>query len=498
MKLAKVVAVTGAALALLACMLMVGANFLVPPEHYKLLLEKTAHENGISLKIAGGLHWSFMPAIGFSATDVQLKLHPDKKSELKTIHIDSVSLSLGILDLLGGKLDIKAFVFENVIFFTNDVQTLRFNNALLKTANANTRGEKFPVELTLDDARISGDISLNSAGKLHLDVDLHGDRINLDRYASPEEATTHLPAEKQVMQTGKSPRDHHAKEESSPLTGLLKAPGNYKLRFDHIIANHIQLSNVVFDAKVEDTRVTLNSLDADLYQGTLSTTGNIGLAAGKNPEIQMNVVIKQVAITPFLTDLQQQKPAVSAGKLNFSASLHGKGSSHNKIMATLTGTASADIDNLVLRGNNLENLACEAASLAQKIAPDNNGLAEDTTIRNLHAESRIVNGIAIIAPLTIRMDSLAVNGGGPVSLASNTMDIRLAITIQETHDCPAIKKAVTDIAWPVRCEGNYITAPEKLCVVDKSEIGKIIRQIAIKNLKIGDDSLKDKLQNLFQ
>lgn len=476
---------------------------LINPDDYKPQLEKMALDNGVTLKIGGQLHWSLLP-LGFSAQDIALQLPQKPGDDAQKVSIEKLSLSLGILPLMRGNLQIGAFDIDNIRFFTADTQTLQFLEARLKVDDANNRGEAFPVELRIDDTHIAGTVALATVNdSLRIQIDLHGDQIDLDRYALQEQGAgndkgQHSAAgEKNPKNTDKPKK----KEEPLPFASLLQAQGSYRIRFDRMVTNHLQLANVFFDARVEAEQIILKAFDADLYQGKISNRGTIALQPGKDPVLQLEMHIDKVQLSPMLSDITQETPSVTAGQLDLAANIRGNGITSSKIMQTLSGVASIDVNGLVIRDLNLEKLACDAAASAQKRDPDNKQWPRDTLLHNLHAESDIINGIAFIKPVTAKLDTVTMTGTGPVNLRAEILDLKLDITVPDgvksANACDAINPAVRDVAWPVRCEGSYRGALDDLCSVDKSRLGKLIAQLAAKNIKEGGGSLKDTLRNLF-
>jgi AsmA protein len=478
------------------------AIVIVNPDDYKPRLEETARQNGVTLKIGGSLHWSLLP-LGFSTTDLLLQMPQDPGKELQQIRIGRIALSLGMFSLLRGNLDIQAFDIDDLRFFTAETQTLQFREARLKVDDANNRGEQFPVELRIDDTRIAGSLAISTVNDaLHMQVDLHGDQIDLDRYAPADTPDTDSQAgSKQADgQTGKKDKKQK-KEEPIAFAGLLQAQGSYRIRFDQMVSNHLKLANVVFDARVEQEQVILNAFDAELYDGRISHRGTISLPPGKEPVLQLEMRIEQVQLSPMLADLTQETPSVTAGIIDLQANVRGSGATERKIMRTLSGVATLDVNNLVIRDLNIEKSACDAAAAAQKKELSTHQWPRDTALHNLHAEGDIINGIVFIKPVTARLDTLALSGSGPVNLLNETLDLKLDITVrdgvQSANHCDAISPAVRDVAWPLRCEGSYRGALDDLCGIDKSRLGKLIAQLAAKNIKEGGGSLKDTLRGLF-
>lgn len=475
---------------------------LINPDNYKPQLQQVALENGIILNIAGPLHWSVWPAMGFSASDLTLNLPQSNNTKLETLQIEHISLSLHLLPLLHKNLKISAFELSNVHFFSGTQETLHVEKAHLSVDNANNRGEAFPVKLQLDQTHISGTVSLLSTDTLHVNIDMHGDNLDADRYTLQKASNTTGAANNTVdnpaTQANPGLTDN---DQPLPIASLLQTQGEYHLHFDQMRIQHLQLSNVTFNARIEANQALLDNFDADLYQGSFKSKAVIALESGQSPQMQLDVSLHDVELAPMLHDTLQEKSSVTAGNINLSSNVHGSGATPKQILRTLSGSAQLDVNDLVIRDLNLEKLACEAAAEAQKKNTPVKSWPAHTILHRLHGESKIDHGIANVNPINARLDTLNLTGAGPVNLISQQLDLKLNVTVLDNVDsanvCEAISPMVRDVAWPMRCEGSYVQSTDKLCRVDKSHMASLIAHIAGKNIKAGGGSIKNAFKKLF-
>ena len=115
-----------------------------------------------------------------------------------------------------------------------------------------------------------------------------------------------------------------------------------------------------------------------------------------------------------------------------------------------------------------------------------------------------------LSPLAAKLDTLDLNGIGPVNLLDNTMDLKLDLKAvddrQAVNACEIMNPRLAAISWPLRCRGNFSTQSGKeLCSIDQSRLDKLVLQAAEQKLgeklkeKMGKDGekLKDALKGLF-
>jgi AsmA protein len=154
----------------------------------------------------------------------------------------------------------------------------------------------------------------------------------------------------------------------------------------------------------------------------------------------------------------------------------------------LSGDVQLAVDDLVLNTVNLERSVCEAAALLAKQSPPNKQWPDQTALHEVVGAVQIKNGQAYIDPLGAKLDVLTVLGKGPVNLVDNTMDLELDLKLASDNPsavfCEGMNPALYEIAWPLRCEGNYeMQDGKRLCNIDKSRLEQLALQAARQRLE---------------
>lgn len=237
-------------------------------------------------------------------------------------------------------------------------------------------------------------------------------------------------------------------------------------------------------------------MQADAYQGQISNSGSFTIVESNASQFRLDTIIKGVQLSPLLADLQQKPSKVLAGVLKLDSRLTAMPQARAGILRTLSGDLQFAVDGLVIDEMNLEKRVCEAAAqLDGKPLPAKQWPVK-TELRDTHGKAQISNGVMVLSPLVATLDTLDLNGSGPVILADNTMDLRLDLKTvanpQSANACEVMNPRLAEISWPLRCRGNFATQSGKeLCGIDQSRLDKLLLQAA-------GQKLGDKIRDLFR
>lgn len=270
-----------------------------------------------------------------------------------------------------------------------------------------------------------------------------------------------------------------------------------------VIVNHMTFNQVLLSATVQDNVMTLHELSAVAYQGRIHNSGSITYTNPDKPQLKIDTTVKDVQLSPLLTDLQQAPSKVLAGSLTLDAQSRASLRSQSQLLKSISASANVSVPGLVIDEMNIEQRTCEAAAQFSSKSLSNKQWSPKTELREMDAHIQIANGVMLLSPLSARLDNLSLTGTGVVNLLDSTVDLPLDLVLignqQAANFCPAMNERLMGLKWPLRCKGNYVTeSGGQLCGIDKSRLDKLILQAATKELegKIGD-KVKGALQGLF-
>ena len=381
-----------------------------------------------------------------------------------------------------------------------------------------------PMALRLADATLNGKVAYKAGAAPWLTLDLQADNLNVDALQAALQGMTADDAATSAGATSTAPATPAPDKAKTPveadadaplaLAGAVSLPGDYRLQVGQLVANHLRWQDVQLQAQVANRRLTLQNLSANGYDGQVTFNGSLLVPVTGQPELALNTQVAGLQLPPFLQDLHQQASKVAAGRFQLDARIQARPVSRQQLLATLNGTARFGVDGLVLDELNIEQRVCEAAAKVDGKSVSNKPWPAKTEFREAGGDARIVNGVVNLSPVRARLDTLDLQGEGQVRLTQQTLDLPLDLTLVDdkaaANFCEVMNPRLTELTWPLRCEGNYATQTGKeLCGIDKSRLDKLLGQVAQKKLeqkvdekqkeKFGDgaDKVKEGLRSLF-
>ena len=466
---------------LLAGMLVL--RVAIDPSDYKEILQQGAAQQGIELTMHGDMQLSFFPRPALELKNIDAALPVN--GERQTFHAETLSMALNIASLLARKI-----AFSNIA--VSDIST--------PLVMIDGKQQPFTVQATAVQFDSGADTLTIDAITLHI--------ANLQLTAKiTGQQLTHSPV---IVADPLTVSFANGNINDIHLNGNLqwKAQGAgyavLNLIGEKLLVNHLTFTNVVLAAEMEGNKITLNNLQADAYGGHIQNNGSLLLSDTKtpdtkNPRLKLNTSIKGLQLSPFLADLRQTPSKIAAGILQLDSRLVTVLRNQEKMLSNLSGNVEFSANGLVIDEVNLERRVCESAALLDGKLLSARQWTDKTELREARGAAQIHNGIAYLAPLTAKMDTLALNGKGPINLLNDTLDLQLDLKLlndnQAANFCEEMNPRLANISWPLHCEGNYVVENGKdLCGIDKSRLEKLALQAAAQKL---EGKLEEKLKGIL-
>ncbi len=387
---------------------------------------------------------------GLSAADTRLDL-------------DKQTLSAAALTLTADKMTLKAKAdvtgLSSAPAYTAQLQTDTFNlrqilsnfNLLPETADAKAmsavalaaavKGSTQAVsvsslKLRLDNTNITGKADVTLAPAPAYAFDIAVDDIDADRYLPPPAPET----------TGKNKAPQAATTPPASATPLpvdlirgLNLDG--KIAIGKLKIKKIRLSGIKIQAAAKEGLVTLNPLNADLYDG--SSSGSIRLdARGKTPALSLDETLAGVQSGNLLKDLQGD--AIMTGLAGADIKLTSAGADTNALLSSLGGTVSFTFSDGSIKGVDIVGELCQAltavsagslktedlvgtalqmlAKKTSKTKTTTTQLADSTSFSELGGSMTFANGVGTSKDLSLKSPLLRVSGAGTVNLPKQRLD----------------------------------------------------------------------------
>jgi AsmA protein len=261
------------------------------------------------------------------------------------------------------------------------------------------------------------------------------------------------------------------------------------LRLEALKARDLQLENVSLQAQSSDGRYRLSELDADLYEGTLKTSGAMDVAASP-VSLSLEPRLTGVALQPLLSDALGRND-LFRGTLNAQAALSSTPGEDNSLLAHLDGKAAFEITDGAMLGINLPGQLCTTAAMLQGNSTSHEW-GSDTEFDQFAASFDIVDGVIQNDDLKVALPGIDIAGSGQVDLKAQNLDMALAARLVNTADtqgCP-VSATLSRIQLPLHCSGDLKEAPAKWCRFDTDAFRAILQKTAASE---GQQTLREHL-----
>ncbi len=223
-----------------------------------------------------------------------------------------------------------------------------------------------------------------------------------------------------------------------PLEGLHTVDATVRFSGAQVIRAPQTLNNVAVDIVLENGRLTMNNIGADLAGGKLAISGIVD--ASQNPAgIALKLVSNQIEAGSLLRTLGEA-PIFTGGTVNFDVDVAGSGNSVRQIMASLGGTT-----NFEMGPGQIDNTFAKIllSDLFQLIA---SGGTDGSNLNCVVSRFSITGGLAESTALVIDTNGATILGTGTVDLRSEVPDIGLVPNAKQTN--------LANLAIPVRIGGT--------------------------------------------
>jgi len=289
------------------------------------------------------------------------------------------------------------------------------------------------IDVQLDDSQLHGKMAITNLDTKAMSFDLAVDRIDLDRYRSPETQTPQPAAKTAANATAPPPSD--------PFK-TLQLDG--KLTIGNVKVSNIALSQVHLGITAKDAVTHIAPVTAKLYGGDYS--GDITLDdRGTVAALKIDQSMTAIDMAPLLKDFAKTQRISGHGTVTTNLTARGLGG--DELLKTLNGRLTVNVDNGAVEGIDLWFEINRAVALIQKQAVPSGNSSGRTKFDAFKASADIVNGVATTKDLNIASQNLRVAGQGTTNLVTNAInyDVKATILKEAPTTAGAAGKTLADI-----------------------------------------------------
>lgn len=274
--------------------------------------------------------------------------------------------------------------------------------------------EATDLRLVLDRQSLKGRVSVQSRQDPHVDLDLHIDTLNLDRYRiHSEDAAREVSSKSSEEKIG------------LPVTMMRRLNLSAALAVDSLTVSNLRASNARIRLTAKDGVFDMPQIESSLYDGSLKGSGSLDVRR-QTPAYFWSHSITGLQIGPLLRDLHGKESL--SGSMESTADLETNGHTTMDLRRNLKGKVNFKVSDGALSGVNVSQLLRDGIRKVKGLPP---GPQESprTVFSVLSASGNIIGGVETTSDLFLLAPRFRVTGNGQTDLVREVLDFRLLIEL---------------------------------------------------------------------
>lgn len=337
------------------------------------------------------------------------------------------------------------------------------------------------LDVQLDDSQLRGKLAVTNLATKAMSFDLAIDRINLDRYRSPEQAGAPPVTAKPAANTNERASD--------PLKTLQM---NGSLTIGSATVSNLTMTELHVGIEAKDAVTHIAPATAKLYGGNYS--GDITLDdRGDVAAVKLDQSLTHVDMAPLMKDFAKMQRVSGHGTVTTNLTAHGLAG--DALMKSLNGHVTANVDDGAVEGVDLWFEINRATALLQKQSLPSGQSSGRTRFDAFKASADIVDGVATTKDLNIASQNLRVSGQGTTNLVTNAVNYQIKATLlkEAPGAAGATGQTLADIPLNITGTTTSLSVRPDLEAMAKARI----QQELDKHKSELQQKLTDKLKGIF-
>lgn len=296
------------------------------------------------------------------------------------------------------------------------------------------------LKLVIDGQALEGRVAVHGRTSPLVDLDLHLDTLNLDRYR---------------MHSGsgveKAPSSSAEENIDLPVKMMRRLNLNATLAVDSLTVFNLRASDTRIRLTAKDGLFDMQAIEAGLYGGRLQGAGSLDVRR-QTPLYTWSHLISGLQAGPLLRDLHGQESL--SGTMRSSAAVDTSGRSTMDLRRNLNGKVDFKVTDGAINGMNVAQLLRDGIRKVKGLSP---GPQESprTVFSVLSASGTISNGVETTPDLFLLAPRFRVTGNGQTDLVREVLDFRLLIELagsqgQFDEGTLGLNSVAVRISGPVR------------------------------------------------
>ncbi|KCZ82869.1 AsmA family protein [Hyphomonas adhaerens MHS-3] len=307
------------------------------------------------------------------------------------------------------------------------------------------------LDFALDDIRATGTAGLDLSGtKPHLSGDLDMGELDLSPFLAAEDQ------QKKPQQ----PMEGWSKEPLD-LAGLKAVDADLKIKTTTLTLGNVVLKDATVIATLRNGKLNADLPAFNAFGGSWGGKMSLDASAAK-PAIALDMTGDSVGVSSLLGTLAGFDKLTGTGA--FAVSATSTGTSIDEIMKDLNGQVSTKLNDGAIKGLNVAQLVRSKDSLLQAVTSGQlqgldfaSALSPEakTDFSSFDTVLSVKNGVANVDLMKLISPVLGIDGTGNINLGGQTLDLRLATSIDKKGEGSGSVVQLNGIPVPIRLSGSW-------------------------------------------
>ncbi len=273
------------------------------------------------------------------------------------------------------------------------------------------------LDLRLNEAHVTGSVTIEDPATLALRFDLASDDLDLDRLLGIPP-----PASRPAARSAAAAPVHKAPT-PLPIEALRKLSAQGTLSVGRLTVERVVLTGVKLPVDAHQGKVRLGPLEAGLYGGHLN--GEVAIDARPTvAQVAVQQQVDAVDLAPLMQALFQS--ARISGRAHADIDLRGTGNTDAAILRSLDGRLALNVAHGALEGIDLAHELAVAQALLKRTAPPARTGSGRTPFTTLAANGKVEAGVLHDDDLKVATELMQVSGQGTLDLTTEALKFRVS------------------------------------------------------------------------
>lgn len=394
----------------------------------------------------------------------------DVTTNLAIEQLQSAPAITGSLSAKTDKLKSALTTLLGETIVTQDQNALQVLNVSSNLTFTDTGIKLSDLSIQLDDTQLSGAMDFRTKAPRKLEATLNGTSINVDRYASPEDASE--PEDKDTA----SGEAALLAPVLAPLVALDGGKGDIRFRMESIQVAGITLDKPGFRLVASGQNVSLSEANFGLFNGTVEANASIN-ASGSTPRVSFTQKAQGLDLAAAQKQLGQEAQLSGLLALNLAGTTSG--STQNELTNNLNATGTLSIAEPYIPAVNLEQSYCEMAALIEKSPARQEPWPEGTSLNDLNSQFVMQGNTLNLTNYTTGVGNLGVRGNGTVDFDQQRFAVKVITNLQDEYTsengCQVKSNRIRNKDIPLLCKDSFAKAGPTSCKPDPDFLKQLLQ-----------------------